>query len=250
MSRNLLASCIVVLGWCAVANLAFAQVQTAVAADSSVQLNAGSTETADAALPAETADDSDASYERGGLAGTGLTLGLKLGGGFSQPFGDLGSSYLTEFELGYTLPVERRALAVFVSGGYTQPGAEGKQLEDSRLPGAASYAITQQELMITLGLTYRLHLPTKLIRPYASLGPRLFLMRTQTSGSAGGKAFCDNNETATQLGLFGALGAELHFGPGAVLIELSMTWARINGYVLRDTSAGALGIGVGYRLFL
>jgi hypothetical protein len=29
-----------------------------------------------------------------------------------------------------------------------------------------------------------------------------------------------------------------------------MTWARVNGYVLRDTSAGALGIGVGYRLFL
>jgi len=28
-----------------------------------------------------------------------------------------------------------------------------------------------------------------------------------------------------------------------------MTWARIDGYVLRDTSAGSLGIGLGYRLF-
>jgi hypothetical protein len=75
-------------------------------------------------------------------------------------------------------------------------------------------------------------------------------MRTKISGSAGGQAFGANEETATHVGLFGALGAELHFGPGAALIELSMTWAHVDGYVLRDTSAGALGAAVGYRVFL
>jgi Outer membrane protein beta-barrel domain len=198
----------------------------------------------------EGASEHDVSYERGGLANTGLTVGLKLGAGFSQPFGDLGTGFLTELEVGYVLPVAKRALAVFVSGGYTQPGAEGKNLVDERLPGPASYELTQQQLLVTLGLTYRLHLDNKLVRPYASLGPRLFMMRTQTTGSAGGMPFGDNEETATTIGLFGALGAELYIGPGAALIELSMTWARINGYVLRDTSASALGIGVGYRLFL
>lgn len=196
----------------------------------------------------ESSSDEDAVYERG--KGTGITLGLKLGGGFSQPFGDLGTGFLSELEVGYTLPVAKRAFAVFLSGAYTQPGAEGKDLKDARLPGPASYELSQQELMLTLGLTYRLHLPTKLVRPYASLGPRLFLMRTNVEGSASGEAFGENDETATDIGVFGALGAELFIGPGAALFELSMTWASVDGYVLRDTSAGSLGVSVGYRFFL
>jgi hypothetical protein len=181
---------------------------------------------------------------------SGLTLGIKLGAGFSQPFGDLGTGFLTELEVGYALPVAKRSFALFLSGAYTQPGAEGTDLQDERLPGSASYELSQQELLLTLGLTYRLRLPTKLIRPYASLGPRLFLMRTTVDGSAGGEAFGENEETATDVGLFGALGAELLLGPGAALFELSMTWAHVDGYVLRDTSAGALAVAVGYRLFL
>ena len=196
------------------------------------------------------ADDNQVSYERGGLAHTGLSAGLKLGAGFSQPFGDLGSAFLPELELGYVLPVAERQLGVFFAGGYTQPGAEGKNLVDARLPGPASYELTQQQLLLTLGLTYRLHLNNRLLRPYGSLGPRLFLMRTKTTGSAGGKPFGENQETATALGVFAALGTELHIGPGAALIELSMTWASVDGYVLRDTSAGSLGASVGYRIVL
>jgi hypothetical protein len=194
------------------------------------------------------ADPNDVVYERGDR--TGITLGLKLGAGFSQPFGDLGTGFLTELEAGYTLPFARRALAVFLSGAYTAPGADAENLRDSRLPGPASYELTQQELMLTLGLTYRLHLPSKLVRPYASLGGRLFMMRTTVNGEADGQAFGENEETGGAFGVFGALGAELFLGPGAALIELSMTWARIDGYVLRDTSAGSLALAVGYRLFL
>jgi hypothetical protein len=233
------ASCV---GLMAVANRASAQVEASAHGDVSAS---------DIEAPSSEPDDaSDALYERGGLANTGLTLGLKLGAGFSQPFGDLGTGFLSELEVGYALPVAKRSFALFVSGAYTQPGADGANLKDERLPGPASYELSQQELLLTLGVTYRLHLPTKLVRPYASIGPRLFLMRTKVSGSAGGKAFGENEETATDLGLFGALGAELHFGPGAVLFELSMTWAHVDGYVLRDTSAGALGMAVGYRAFL
>lgn len=191
-----------------------------------------------------------AQIEKGGITGSGVTLGLKIGAGFSQPFGDLGSSFLTEFEAGYAMPFAKRSVAVFLSGAYTQPTAEGENLRDARLPGPARYEWTQQELMLTLGLTYRLRLPASLIGPYASLGPRIFMMRTTVDGSAGGKPFGENEETCTAVGLFGALGAELYLGPGAALVELSMTWAEIDGYVLRETSAGSLGIGLGYRLFL
>jgi hypothetical protein len=196
----------------------------------------------------DASDPNDVVYERADR--TGITLGLKLGAGFSQPFGDLGTGFLTELEAGYTLPFARRALAVFVSGAYTAPGAEGKNLRDARLPGPASYELTQQELMLTLGLTYRLHLPSKLVRPYASLGGRLFMMRTTVNGEADGEPFGENEETGGAFGVFGALGAELFLGPGAALIELSMTWAKIDGYVLRDTSAGSLALAVGYRLFM
>lgn len=189
-------------------------------------------------------------YERGGLLGAGVSAGLKLGAGFSQPFGDLGSTFASELELAYLLPVADHSLAVFVSGGYAQPKAEGKNLVDARLPGNANYTLTQRTATVSLGLTYRLHLPVPMLRPYASIGPRLFMMRTDIKGSAGGQSFGDNSETVTRIGFVGALGAELHFGPGAALIELSLAWASIDNYVLRDTSVGALGVALGYRVFL
>jgi hypothetical protein len=213
----------------------------------------GKFDSRDTAAPASDGgggDDRGPLYERGGLAGAGLSVGLKLGGGFSQPFGDLGTSFLTELEVGYILPPLHRSFTVFLAGGYTQPGAEGKGLRDSRLPGPASYELTQQEALITLGLSYRLRLPIDILRPYASIGPRLYLMRTKISGQAGGESFGKNDETMTQIGVFGALGAELHFGPGAALLELSIATAGIDHYVLRDTSAGSLSVAVGYRIFL
>jgi hypothetical protein len=50
--------------------------------------------------------------------------------------------------------------------------------------------------------------------------------------------------------VFGALGAEAHLGPGAFLFEVSLTWAKLDGYVLRDTSMGALSMTIGYRVFI
>jgi hypothetical protein len=76
------------------------------------------------------------------------------------------------------------------------------------------------------------------------------MMRTTANGAAGGQPFGENTETASSFGVFGALGAELFLGPGAALVELSMTWAKIDGYMLRDTSAGSLALAVGYRVFL
>jgi hypothetical protein len=201
---------------------------------------------------AQDADEPEAgpSYERGGLAGAGVVLGAKVGGGFSQPFGDLGSSFLTELELGYTLPVARRSLEIFVSGGYTQPTAEGKGLSDARLPGPASYTLTQQEGMLGLGGRYRLNLGLDWLRPYIAAGPRVYFARTKISGKAGGEPFGENQENTTKLGAFGTLGAELYLGPGALLVEASLAWAKLDGYVLRNTSMGALGLSIGYRLFI
>jgi hypothetical protein len=84
--------------------------------------------------------------------------------------------------------------------------------------------------------------------PYAALGPRLYLMRSLVSAEAGGESFGDNQETDTRLGLHLAAGTELALGPGSALVELGFGWARIDNYVLRNTSAGALCLSLGYRL--
>lgn len=49
--------------------------------------------------------------------------------------------------------------------------------------------------------------------------------------------------------MFAALGGELHVGPGALLLAVSLSWAKADGYILRRTSAGALGLSLGYRVF-
>jgi hypothetical protein len=188
-------------------------------------------------------------YEQGGLLGTGLVLGLKVGAGFGQPFGDLGTSYIPELELGYALPVLDRSLELFVSGAYTAPKAEGT-LSDDRLPSPVKYSLTQQQALVTLGLLYRVPLSTKWFRPYLAAGPRLFAMRTEAKGNGGSQPFGKNEETSTKVGVFAALGGELHVGPGALLLEVSLSWAKVDGYVLRKTSAGALGLSLGYRFFM
>jgi len=186
-------------------------------------------------------------YEQGGLAGIGLVVGGKLGGGFSTS--QLGGSFVGELELGYDLPVLDRSIEAFVSGQYIGPTTSGSGLQDSRLPTPAKYEVTEQQAIVTLGGYYRLHLPTPLFRPYGGLGARLYMLKTKVTGSAG-TAFGENQETATKLGIFAALGGELHVGPGAVLLELQTGYAGIDGFVLRDTSTGGLNIALGYRIFI
>ncbi|MBM4362708.1 MAG: hypothetical protein FJ104_08505 [Deltaproteobacteria bacterium] len=53
-----------------------------------------------------------------------------------------------------------------------------------------------------------------------------------------------------KFGFYGALGGELHVGPGAVLLEVQTGYAAVDGFVLRDTNVGALNAALGYRLFL
>jgi hypothetical protein len=196
-------------------------------------------------------------YERSGLLGIGLVPTLKLGGSFSGVFTDLGASPDVELEVGYLLPPLDRSLEAFLGFVYTQPTTERKDVIDtsgpdgtSRLEAPMHYDLTQQMFVLTAGLLYRLKVPVPLFRPYAALGGRLYLMKTRVDGSDGVDAFGQNREGATSPGFYGALGGELHFGPGAVLLEVQLAYAKIDGFVMRDTNAGALNLALGYRLFL
>ena len=192
-------------------------------------------------------------YERGGLFDTGLVIGAKLGGGFSQPFSDLGGTFAGELELGYVLPFLRRTLQVFVSGQYAGPSVEGSDLgPDPRLPGEGNwqYEVTMHQAVVTGGLLYRIPLTTDMVRPYLSAGGRAYLWSSDITGEVEGEPFGDYEEQGTDYGAFGALGADIFVGPGSILIEAQFGWAEVDSFVLRDTNASSINAVLGYRLFL
>lgn len=205
------------------------------------------------ALSQETASAQE-SYERGGMLGTGMVFGLKLGGGFGQLSSEFGSTFVGEFELGYNLPVLDRSIGLFSSVSYAGPTTTGEGEADPRLPGAGvmSYEITQQQLVLTLGVIYRIPVPMPMFRPYIAAGWRAYFMRSEITADVGGEAYGANEETSASYGgAYGALGGELHFGDaGAVLLELQYGWAAIDNYVLRNTNVGSLNVALGYRFFL
>jgi hypothetical protein len=186
-------------------------------------------------------------------ANTGIVLGGKIGAGLGKPMSEFGASYVLELEVGWMLPVLDRSLEVFVTGQYTRPkitdieGEAGPRLPGDGVPHAE---ITQDELALTLGLLYRFHVGLDWLAPYGGAGARLYMQRTTVKGSAGGESFGSNEETQSDAGLLLLGGVDFGLGPGALLAELQFGWAKLDGFVLRDTNAGALRLLVGYRAML
>src|SRR5579859_359781 len=56
-----------------------------------------------------------------------LMLAVKGGGLFSEPFSNLGPSYLVDVEVGYALPVLKHRLALAIDVAFTDPQTDGKQ---------------------------------------------------------------------------------------------------------------------------
>jgi hypothetical protein len=184
---------------------------------------------------------------------TGLLLGGKVGGGPGKPWSDFGATPVFELELGYALPPLHRAIQLFFTGQYTQPGMSSTSgTKDPRLPGngLVSYDVLQQELTLSFGGLYRFDVGSKQVMPYGGVGARMYLLDTKVKGSVSGQAYGRNEETQTRVGLLLLGGAELYVGPGALLAELSFGWASVNSFVLRNTNLGALNLAVGYRLML
>jgi hypothetical protein len=207
----------------------------------------------------ETSDPSEGEDPLEERSDIGLVFGLKLGANFSQAFSDLGTSFVGELEIGYLLPLPDpigKSIELFVTGQYTQPALEDTTGEpDPRLPGDGlmHYEITQQQVILTFGALYRIPIGGSVgewLRPYGALGARLFMMRTQVEGSVDDEAFGENEETATEPGFYGALGGDIFLGPGSAFLEMQLSYASLDGYVMRDTNVGALNLAVGYRLFI
>lgn len=183
-------------------------------------------------------------HDRGG----GI-LGARLGVLLPQAFSPLQASHFIELEGGYLLPFARRLLAVTASVAHSAPTTEGSGV-DPRLPGGGyRYHIRQDQLI--LGLNIQARIPLGRLMPYLGLGPRLFLLRTTTTGGAtGGTAFPESQEVSTEAGLGAPVGVDLRLGPGQLFAEGQLLYAPLAQRVTGEQSVGAFTLCAGYRLVL
>jgi hypothetical protein len=177
-------------------------------------------------------------------------LAVKGGGLFAEPFSKLGASYLVDVEVGYALPVLKHRLAIAIDGGYTAPEAQGTTT-DARVEangGTYTWHLQQRELLLGLTLFYR-H-PIGRFTPYIGAGPKLFLLESKTSGSAGGGSIPTASEVSTKVGAAIPLGLGVRLGPGDLFLEFALNISGIDHRTTGDTNTGSLSLALGYRLVL
>jgi hypothetical protein len=186
-----------------------------------------------------------------------LLVGAKVGG--VVPLEDLDPSFAGAVEVGWLMPWLGRSFAAVLEAGYVQPTASGGAA-DPRVGGAAyDWKLTQRELVFAAVGLYRLTGLSALtgaawtarLVPYAGIGPRLYLLESVVSGSAGGQAIATTTEQATKLGVGLPLGAEVRVGPGSVTGELLYEWGKIDGRIAGSgTTTAGLSLRFGYRMAL
>ncbi len=184
-----------------------------------------------------------------------LLVGVKAGG--IVPFSKLGANAVGAVEVGWLLPWMERSFAAVLEIAYAQPTASGGA-GDPRVGGAAyDWKLTQRELVIAPTGLYRLRGFAALtglpwaggLVPYAGIGPRLYLLQSRVSGSAGGQAMATTTEQATKLGFGVPLGAELALGPGSLTGELLLEYGALDTAAAGSgTTTAGLALRVGYRM--
>ena len=179
--------------------------------------------------------------------GVGPLFGVMAGG--LVPFSGLTPGVQVALEAGLVLPVLHRGLAVAVDVDYAQAW-DSSTTSDARVlsaGGVYTWNLTQEFLTVMPLLMYRLT-TLKSITPFIGVGPRIYFVRSTTSGSAGTSAIADTTEVSTQIGFGVPLGIEIKLGPGGILAEVLGQWGPYTHTATGDTHTGAIGLSLGYRL--
>ncbi len=212
--------------------------------------------TAEVSAAPKPASSTSTIHDRGGLFGIGLVLAPKIGGGLGSVFFDgLGATFSPSLEVGYLLPLPapiNRDIELFVEGAYAAPTTDQiVQGDDPRLAdGSFHYTLTLHQWSLATGALYRIPVPLSWLRPTVSLAANTVFSRTVITGDAGDSDFATATEDAVDLGVVAAVGADFFVGPGAISVEVEGAWVPADRFVLRATSATAVGLVVGYRFFL
>lgn len=183
-----------------------------------------------------------------GDRGAGV-IGVKVGALLPQPFSPLGASWMVVVEGGYLLPFHHRLIGIVGSVGVTMPTVSGSALSDSRV-GGGSFDYQQQSQQFLLGLTVVGHIPLGRLVPYVGVGPRAFVVRTVSSGQAGGSAFPESSELSVEPGVGVPVGLGILLGPGRLTAELQLLYAPTHQRSTGPGSFGSMSIAAGYSFVL
>lgn len=174
-------------------------------------------------------------------------LGLKVGAFLPQAFQDqLSTSYFLELEGGYLLPFVHRMFGIVGSFAFSMPTTHGT-LSDARVPGG-SYSYDQTTQQFQLGLTFVAKVPIGRFVPYVGVGPRLFVVRTPSSGlSSGGPTIPESVELSQEVGVGVPVGLDVLLGPGRIFAELQLLYAASSQQSTGPGTFGSMTAAAGYR---
>jgi hypothetical protein len=176
-----------------------------------------------------------------------FVVGGEIGAMFPQPFTELGTHLRAGIELGYRLPFAEQRVEIMGDVGYAPPG---NSFDLKRAEGTYEGRVRSQQLHFSLGPRIHVLPGTSKWNVTVAAGPRLFLLKSTSSGSRNGQEFMKYTETSTQFGFFVALGGEYLLGPGAVFLDLDLGWAKMPHRITGDVSTGNIAATLGYRFFL
>ncbi len=176
----------------------------------------------------------------------GIAAAVKAGATFHTLFNELSPMLLLEVEAGVLLM--ERHLELDVALAWARPKSTASENDPRLVDGSYDWEIKQDFLSLGLMIRYRIFDGASRFNGYGELGPRLLMLHTRADGeSSGGADFGTNEQFETRFGGYGALGGEFNIGPGAILLEVGMTFGDLNGYITGDTSSAALDTYLGYR---
>jgi hypothetical protein len=225
------------LSWCLWGSLSLMLAASSLRADEAPATE--SEANADAALEAETQPAPD-------KKAVGVDVALKVGGTFHTLFNGLSPFVILELEGGILLLDEHLQLDLAV--GWAQPPASSAADDPRFEAGDYDWKLRQDFFTFAILARYRFLDRGKLFNFYAGLGPKLFLLRSVATGSAGGEDFGETRQYETRFGGVVVLGPELHLGPGALGLELAFGFGNLDGLLTGDASTTALDVLLGYRL--
>lgn len=208
---------------------------------------------APAATPATTAATTAVAQEERDAF---LVIGPHIGMTMPQLFSDLGFWPIFGLEIGWIAPFDagamRRPLQISLDTLYTAPGASGSGESAWLGEDGAEYAwdLRQKMLIFQLGFLWRFLPPSSLVRPYATVGPRLFLMETVLEARGNGdEDFGTNRETNHEFGFAFGGGLDISAGPGTAFATLLLSTSNLDQRITGDTNTGTMSLSIGYRLW-
>lgn len=181
-----------------------------------------------------------------------ITLGVRAGVYLPNIVNTMDPHANVTFEVAVLLPFLDRMLGIMVDGSWAGPG-NGRERMDPRVGesgGTWTYSMQTHHGFFSAGLIFRFLTPGSIFVPYITAVGRLYIVETLVNGEAEGEEFGQNAEQSTQGGFGVSAGGELRLGPGALLLDVSFGYSDLPHTITGSTSTGALGIQLGYRIFL